>query len=68
VTILGVSDRLPLRLLDRALGEPVQHRLVRASYDEQPGWVRAALRTIAARHFRVTARVEGCLDLMAVCR
>jgi SAM-dependent methyltransferase len=68
VRLLGVEHRLPLRLLDRALGEAVQARLVRVEYGDSPGWLRTVLRTVTSRDFRVTGNPGRSLDLLAVCR
>jgi SAM-dependent methyltransferase len=66
VRVLGVEHGPVLRLLDRVLGEPVQHRLSGRPYESQPAWLRAVLRTVTSRDFRLTGRTEGCLDLFAV--
>jgi SAM-dependent methyltransferase len=68
VEVLGIEHRAPLGLLDRALGEPVQRRLVRVPYREQPAWLRAVLRTVRSTDFRVTRDPGRSLDLVAVCR
>ncbi len=68
VRLLGVRHRLRLAALDRVLGEPVPHRLVRTPYGELPRWVRMFLRTVTSRDFAITEEVEGCLDLVAMCR
>jgi SAM-dependent methyltransferase len=68
VRLVGVRHRLRLAALDRALGEPVPHLLVRTPYQELPLWVRLLLRTVTSRDFAITEQVKGCLDLVAVCR
>jgi SAM-dependent methyltransferase len=68
VRLLGLAHRAPLRWLEGALGEPLQGRLVRTPYAELPPALRAALRTVTARGFRLTRRPERALDLIAVCR
>ncbi len=66
--LLGVTHGPRLRWLDRRLGEPVQHRLVRTPYPELSGQVRAILRTVTARSFALTPGAHRALDLFAVCR
>jgi SAM-dependent methyltransferase len=66
VRILGIGHGPGLRLLDRVLGEPLQHRLIERPYPAQPAWLRTVLRTVTSRDFRLTGRTEGCLDLFAV--
>ncbi len=66
VQVLGLRHRTPLRLLDRVLGEPVQHRLVRAGYEGMPAWTRAVLRTVTSRDFRIAPDAADALDLVAV--
>jgi SAM-dependent methyltransferase len=66
VRVLGIGHGPGLHLLDRVLGEPLQHRLVAQPYPAQPAWLRAVLRTVTSRDFRLTGRTEGCLDLFAV--
>jgi SAM-dependent methyltransferase len=66
VRVLGLVHRGPLRLLDRALREPIQHRLVRDGYDGVPAWTRAMLRTVTSRDFRTSADADRALDLLAV--
>jgi SAM-dependent methyltransferase len=68
VRIVGIGHRTPLALLDRFLGEPVQRRLVRAPWHQQPGWLRAVLRTVTSRDFRVTRDHQTALDLVGICR
>jgi SAM-dependent methyltransferase len=68
VRILGIEHRLPLRGLDRYLGEPVQHRLSRKPVADSPWWLRIMLRTVRSWDFRITHRPEEALDLVAVCR
>ena len=68
VRLGGVTHGARLRWLDRALGEPVPHRLVRTTYTELPLPVRAVLRTVTARSFVATTDAERALDLLAVCR
>jgi SAM-dependent methyltransferase len=62
----GIRHAPPLAALDRVLGEPLQHRLVRGAYEDQPAWLRALLRTVTSRDFRLTGGTDGCLDLFAV--
>lgn len=66
VRVLGLVHRGPLRLLDRALREPIQHRLVRDGYEGVPAWTRAMLRTVTSRDFRPTADADPALDLLAL--
>jgi SAM-dependent methyltransferase len=66
VRVLGIGHGPGLHLLDRVLGEPLQHRLVARPYKAQPAWLRAVLRTVTSRDFRLTDRTEGCLDLFIV--
>lgn len=68
VRLLGVRHGRPLRMLDRALGEPVQHRLARTPYPSLPLWLRAILRTVRVRDFVISGDPVGALDLLAVCR
>jgi SAM-dependent methyltransferase len=68
VHLHGISHGPGLRLLDRSLGEPVQHRLVRTPYRELPMAVRTILRMVTARSFVLTSDAERALDLFAVCR
>jgi SAM-dependent methyltransferase len=68
VRLLGLAHGAPLRWLERVLGEPIQARLVRTPYPELPHALRAALRAVTARGFRLTRRPERALDLVAVCR
>jgi SAM-dependent methyltransferase len=68
VRVGGLRHRAPLAALDRFLGEPVQHRLVRRPYQEQPWWLRAVLRSVTSRDFRVGTDPTGALDLLAVAR
>ncbi len=68
VDLLGIEHRAGLALLDTALGEPVQHRLVKRPYRDQPGWLQAVLRTVRSTDFRVTRDARRSLDLLAVCR
>ena len=68
VVMMGTEHRLPLRALDRFLGEPLQHRLARRPLSDGPRWLRLLLRTVRAWDFRVTAGSERALDLVAVCR
>lgn len=65
VRVLGLAHRRPLRVLDRALGGSVQHRLVRDGYGGVPTWARAMLRTVTSRDFRITAEAASALDLLA---
>jgi SAM-dependent methyltransferase len=66
VHVRGIEHGPGLRALDRVLGEPVQHRLVGRPYEGQPAWLRAVLRTVTSRDFRLTERTDPCLDLFAV--
>lgn len=68
VRLLGTAHGPALRLLDRLSGGSVQHRLVARSYREQPWWLRAALRLVTARGFRITRSAASGLDLVAICR
>jgi hypothetical protein len=68
VQLLGLAHGASLRWLERVLGEPIQARLVRTPYAELPPALRAALRAVTARGFRLTRRPERALDLVAVCR
>ena len=68
VRLAGVAHGARLRWLDRMLGEPVQHRLVRTPYPALPIWIRAVLRTVTARGFELTRDFDRALDLFAVCR
>ena len=68
VELMGVAHGSWLRWLERALGEPMQHRLVRTPYAELPPALRGMLRAISARSFRVVPHAEYSLDLLAVCR
>ena len=68
VRLFGVAHGPRLRWLDRALGEPVQHRLVGTAYAELPTWLRATLRTVTARSFVLMSDAAEALDLFAVCR
>jgi SAM-dependent methyltransferase len=67
VRLIGVGHGAVLRAVDRALGEPVQHRLVREPYEALPRWLRGALRAVRARAFVVGADALSSLDLLAVC-
>jgi hypothetical protein len=53
-------------LLDRVIGEPLQHRLVRTPYPELRLALRAVLRSVTARSFVVTREAARALDLFAV--
>ncbi|MGH2687017.1 MAG: class I SAM-dependent methyltransferase [Actinomycetota bacterium] len=66
VRILGLAHRPPLRGLDIALREPVQHVLVRRPYEDQPLWLRMILRSVTSLDFGVIRGSEGSLDLLAV--
>ena len=68
VRLGGVTHGRRLRWLERALGEPIQQRLVRTPYPELPLPVRAALRTVTAGSFVACRDAERALDLFAVCR
>jgi SAM-dependent methyltransferase len=66
VRLAGVRHAPQLALLDRLLGEPLQHRLVREGYESQPPWLRAVLRTVTSRDFRLSPKVNDGIDLFAV--
>lgn len=66
VRVGGLRHAAPLAMLDQVLEEPLQHRLARDGYDAQPAWLRAVLRTVTSRDFRLTERTGDCLDLFAV--
>jgi hypothetical protein len=66
VRVRGIEHGPGLRALDRVLGEAVQHLLIGRPYEDQPAWLRAVLRTVTSRDFRLTDRTEDCLDLFAV--
>ncbi|HEX9823939.1 MAG TPA: methyltransferase domain-containing protein [Actinomycetota bacterium] len=66
VTVVATTHGPLLRLLDRFLGEPVQHRLVRRPYEQQPAWLRAVLRTVRSHDLGITRDAERGLDLVAV--
>jgi SAM-dependent methyltransferase len=66
VRLAGVRHAPQLALLDRVLGEPLQQRLTRDGYEAQPPWLRGLLRTVTSRDFRLSTKVEDCLDLFAV--
>jgi SAM-dependent methyltransferase len=68
VRILGTMHRLPLRGLDALLGGSVQNRLARIALSEGPVWLRLLLRTVRSWDFRITARTDEALDLVALCR
>jgi SAM-dependent methyltransferase len=68
VRVSGLRHRAPLAALDRFLGEDVQRRLVGRPYEEQPRWLRAVLRSVTSRDFRVTRDARDALDLLAVAR
>ncbi len=68
VRVLGVRHGAMLRSLDRVLGEPVQRLLVRTDYRALPLAVRAMVRTVSERSFRVSDDPATSLDLVAVCR
>lgn len=68
VRLMGITHGPGLRLLDRLIGEPVQHRLVRTPYPELPLTLRASLRTVRASSFVLTSDAARALDLFAVCR
>lgn len=68
VEVVATAHGRRLSLLDRLLGEPVQHRLVRRPYREQAWWARAALRSARSGWFRIVAEADTGLDLLAVCR
>lgn len=67
-TVSGIRHGPRLAALDAVLGEPVASRLVGTPYRDLRPWLRAALRAVRARDFRATPDLEGCLDLVAVCR
>ena len=64
----GIVHGPSLRLTERLLGEPIQHRLIRSPYEELPAALRAALRAVTADSFRLSPNPEGTLDLFALCR
>jgi SAM-dependent methyltransferase len=66
--ILGLKHGATLSALDRLAGEPIPDLLVRAGYQRLPRWLRLALRTVRARHFRPGGDPDGSLDLIAACR
>jgi SAM-dependent methyltransferase len=66
VRVRGIGHGPGLRALDWVLGHPVQHRLVGRPYEDQPAWLRAVLRTVTSRDFRLTDRTDESLDLIAV--
>jgi SAM-dependent methyltransferase len=66
VRVRGIEHGPGLRTLDRVLGEAVQDRLTGLPYEAQPAWLRAVLRTVTSRDFRLTERTDRCLDLFAV--
>ena len=66
VRVLGLAHRAPMRMLDRALGRSVQHRLVRDGYEGVPAWARAMLRSVTSNDFGLTRRADSSLDLLAV--
>ena len=68
VRLMGITHGPWLRVLDRVIRQPVQHRLVRTPYHELPLSLRAALRTVTARSFVLTSDAARALDLLAVCR
>ena len=67
VRMMGTAHRVGIRWLERALGEPIQERLVRTPYSELPPALRAMLRGISPRSFRVVPDLESSLDLVAIC-
>jgi SAM-dependent methyltransferase len=66
VRLAGLHHAPQLALLERLLGEPLQHRLVREGYESQRPWLRAVLRTVTSQDFRLSAKVDDCIDLFAV--
>lgn len=68
VELHGLGHGPALERLDRRLGGSVQRRLVETDYEDLPLGVRARLRAVRARHFRVSPNPGGSLDLLAVCR
>lgn len=68
VRLLGTAHRAGIRWLEGALGEPLQHRLVRTPYGGLPPALRLMIRAISPRSFRIVDEPDGALDLVAVCR
>lgn len=68
VRLRGVVHGPTLRFIDRLLGEPIQHLLIRTPYEELPPILRASLRVVTAASFRLSTRPEDALDLFALCR
>lgn len=68
VSILAVRHGPLLTLVDRALGEPVGHRLTRTAWEELPPGVRAMLGRVRPGAFRMTAEPRTGLDLVVVAR
>lgn len=68
VRLVGVAHGARLAVADRVLGRPVPHGLADAGYRNLPPWLRMLLSTVTSRDFRITARVDRCLDLIAICR
>jgi len=66
VRLAGVRHAPQLALLERLLGEPLQRRLAREGFESQPLWLRAVLRTVTSRDFRLSPKVDDCIDLFAV--
>ena len=67
VEVMGTMHRVPLRALDRVLGGSVQGYLAGQPPSECPAWLRLFLRTVRSWDFRITDRIDGALDLVAVC-
>jgi SAM-dependent methyltransferase len=68
VRLRGVVHGPTLRLIDRLLEEPIQHRLIRTPYEDLPPGLRVSLRLVTSDSFRLSPRPEETLDLFAVCR
>ncbi len=68
VRLAGVHHGPLLALVDRALGEPVQHRLTSRRWEVLSPGLRAVLARVGARAFRISPDPESALDLVAVGR
>lgn len=67
VRLGGLGHGAALRVLDRVLEDDVQRVLIGRPYEEQPRWLRVALRRVRARHF-TRCPPDLSLDVLAVCR